>query len=503
MEHDRAAPLQAAEHYASAIKAFQAARQEASKGAADGPELARIDCFVQQCLERFSDCEKRVKKERAAQALAAPACQAHITAGGKPAAMATRGTQPTASRDVGLKREDRGAEERTWFGSVWSWIGREGGASLAQNSKSQHDAHRAADLNQPPAKPPPKLPDVPQRQPPGSGGRAAIAHVDPAGAGKVSEARKIAAPSAQNRGGKGGALKGVDSALAKVILDEVLDSSPGVAFDEIVGLAEAKQALREAIVLPALRPDLFHGLRAPPKGILMFGPPGNGKTMLAKAVASECNCRFFSISASSLTSKWVGQSEKMVRALFAVAHELQPTVIFLDEVDSILSARSANENEASRRLKTEFLVQFDGVGTSSDGRVVVVAATNRPQELDEAVIRRFTRRILIPLPDAAARHAIVLRLLDGHKADLNTPLLGKFIDSTLSYSASDLAALCKDAAMAPLRELGPDLARISEAQVRAITVKDLQAAASRSRSSISLEVIACFMLGLYRSRYVQ
>ena len=289
------------------------------------------------------------------------------------------------------------------------------------------------------------------------------------------------------------ALKGVDTALAKVILDEVLDSSPGVAFDEIVGLKEAKQALREAIVMPALRPDLFHGLRAPPKGILMFGPPGNGKTMLAKAIASECNCRFFNISASSLTSKWVGQAEKMVRALFAVAHELEPTVIFLDEVDSVLSARSANENEASRRLKTEFLVQFDGVSTSTEARVVVVAATNRPQELDEAVIRRFTRRILIPLPDADARCAMVQPLLRGQKANLDARQLRLFIDTTSDYSASDLAALCKDAAMAPLRELGSNLTAVRESEVRAITTKDLQAAAQRSRSSVSMEVcvIAC------------
>ena len=292
------------------------------------------------------------------------------------------------------------------------------------------------------------------------------------------------------------ALKGVDTALAKVILDEVLDSSPGVAFDDIVGLKEAKQALREAIVMPAMRPDLFHGLRAPPKGILMFGPPGNGKTMLAKAIASECNCRFFNISASSLTSKWVGQAEKMVRALFAVAHELEPTVIFLDEVDSILSARSANENEASRRLKTEFLVQFDGVNTSAEARVVVVAATNRPQELDEAVIRRFTRRILIPLPDADARCAMVQQLLQGHKADLDPRSLRAFTASTSEYSASDLAALCKDAAMAPLRELGSNLSAVRESEVRAITIKDLQAAAQRSRSSVSMKV-CCTSAALY------
>ena len=132
-------------------------------------------------------------------------------------------------------------------------------------------------------------------------------------------------------------------------------------WNEIAGLEKAKQTLQEAVILPALRPDLFQGLRAPPRGVLLFGPPGTGKTMLAKCVATESHANFFNISASSLTSKWHGEGEKLVRKLFDIARKMQPSVIFIDEIDSLLSSRRENEHDAVRRLKTEFLVHLDGL----------------------------------------------------------------------------------------------------------------------------------------------
>ena len=156
-----------------------------------------------------------------------------------------------------------------------------------------------------------------------------------------------------------------------------MDRSPGVGWEAIAGLAVAKRTLMESVILPSLRPDIFTGLRAPPKGVLLYGPPGTGKTMLAKAVATETDAAFFSISASSLTSKWVGEGEKMVKALFSLARKLQPTVIFMDEIDSLLGARSKGEHDASRRLKTEFLVQLDGAATDGDDRILIIGATNR------------------------------------------------------------------------------------------------------------------------------
>lgn len=148
----------------------------------------------------------------------------------------------------------------------------------------------------------------------------------------------------------------IDKDILATLQDSILEGDPNVKWDDISGLSEVKKILNETIVLPTLRPDIFNGLYAPSKGILLYGPPGTGKTLLAKAVATECKSTFFSISASTLTSKWMGEGEKLMRGLFALALEKAPSVIFFDEIDSIMGARGGNEHEASRRLKTEFLV---------------------------------------------------------------------------------------------------------------------------------------------------
>jgi len=190
--------------------------------------------------------------------------------------------------------------------------------------------------------------------------------------------------------------------MVKNIMESVIDKGPGIKWTDIQGLKKVKMALIENIVYPQMRPDIFTGLREPTRGILLYGPPGNGKTMLAKAVATECQSTFFSISASTLMSKWVGESEKLMRTLFALAAVYSPSIIFIDEIDSMLSARSSSENEAARRVKTEFLIQLDGVG-SAKARTLVIGATNRPFDLDEAALRRLTKRVYIGLPDKEAR----------------------------------------------------------------------------------------------------
>ncbi|KAK3928210.1 Fidgetin-like protein 1, partial [Frankliniella fusca] len=186
----------------------------------------------------------------------------------------------------------------------------------------------------------------------------------------------------------------------------VLITGQGDSWNNIGGLEGVKASIKEAVILPMLRPDIFTGIRAAPKGILLYGPPGTGKTMIARCIAAEGQSNFFNVSASSLTSKWVGEGEKMVKALFLVARyalsifkAMQPSVIFIDEVDSLLSKRTEKENDAAKKIKTEFLVSMDGAATDSKDNVLVVAATNRPGDIDEAIRRRFVKRFLVPLPD--------------------------------------------------------------------------------------------------------
>ncbi|XP_034833792.1 spastin isoform X2 [Maniola hyperantus] len=291
------------------------------------------------------------------------------------------------------------------------------------------------------------------------------------------------------------AVRGVDPKLVQLILDEIVEGGPKVHWDDIAGQDAAKQALQEMVVLPSLRPELFTGLRSPAKGLLLFGPPGNGKTLLARCVAAECSATFFSISAATLTSKYVGDGEKMVRALFQVARELQPSIIFVDEVDSLLCERSSGEHEASRRLKTEFLVEFDGLPAAGADRLIVMAATNRPQELDEAALRRFPKRVYVTLPDARTRGALLRRVLARGAAasSLTDDDIVRLAALTDGYSGSDLTALCRDAALGPIRELDPEEVKCLDLSlVRSITFHDFMDALKRIRPSVSPHSLAAY-----------
>ncbi|XP_054018316.1 spastin isoform X4 [Dryobates pubescens] len=289
-------------------------------------------------------------------------------------------------------------------------------------------------------------------------------------------------------------FRNVDSNLANLILNEIVDSGPAVKFDDIAGQELAKQALQEIVILPSLRPELFTGLRTPARGLLLFGPPGNGKTMLAKAVAAESNATFFNISAASLTSKYVGEGEKLVRALFAVARELQPSIIFIDEVDSLLCERREGEHDASRRLKTEFLIEFDGVQSSGEDRILVMGATNRPQELDDAVLRRFTKRVYVSLPNEETRLVLLKTLLSKQGSPLTQKELAQLARMTDGYSGSDLTALAKDAALGPIRELKPEQVKnMSASEMRNIKLSDFTESLKKIKRSLSPQTLEAYI----------
>ena len=226
------------------------------------------------------------------------------------------------------------------------------------------------------------------------------------------------------------------------------------------------------VVLPTLRPELFTGLREPAKGLLMFGPPGNGKTLLARALAAEASSNLINISSSSLTSKWLGEGEKLVKALFSVARHIQPTIIFIDEIDALLSERRSGEHEGVRRIKTEFLLQFEGMTTGSGERIVVVAATNRPQELDDAALRRFTKRVYVRMPDVETRTKLITQLLTKQGSPLTSKEISRVVGMTEGYTCSDITNLARDAALAPVREFSTaQLATIQPQDIRQIQLQ--------------------------------
>jgi len=243
--------------------------------------------------------------------------------------------------------------------------------------------------------------------------------------------------------------KKLQGALSSAIVVE----KPNIKWSDVAGLDKAKELLKEAVILPIKFPQLFTGKRKPWKGILLYGPPGTGKSYLAKAVATEANnSTFFSVSSSDLVSKYVGESEKLVKNLFEMARDRKPSIVFIDEVDSLASARSDGENDSSRRLKTEFLVQMQGVGVDMNG-VLTLGATNCPWDLDPAIRRRFQKRIYISLPKAPAR-AVMFKIHIGSTpcklTDNDFELLAK---KTEGFSGSDISTVVNDALMEPVRTM--------------------------------------------------
>ncbi|XAR67906.1 Adenosinetriphosphatase [Bertholletia excelsa] len=292
----------------------------------------------------------------------------------------------------------------------------------------------------------------------------------------------------------------------RLLADVIPPSDIGVTFDDIGALENVKDTLKELVMLPLQRPELFckGQLTKPCKGILLFGPPGTGKTMLAKAVATEAGANFINISMSSITSKWFGEGEKYVKAVFSLASKIAPSVIFVDEVDSMLGRReNPGEHEAMRKMKNEFMVNWDGLRTKDTERVLVLAATNRPFDLDEAVVRRLPRRLMVNLPDVPNRAKILKVILA--KEDLSPDVdLDSVASMTDGYSGSDLKNLCVTAAHRPIREIlekekkekaaalaegKPPPALSGSADIRPLNMDDFKFAHERVCASVSSESV--------------
>lgn len=239
--------------------------------------------------------------------------------------------------------------------------------------------------------------------------------------------------------------------MEKSLSNAIVVEKPNIKWSDVAGLHNAKNMLKEAVILPIKFPQLFTGNRKPWKGILLYGPPGTGKSFLAKAVATEAdNSTFFSVSSSDLVSKYLGESEKLVRTLFESARKNSPSIIFIDEIDSLCGNRSDGENDSTRRIKTEFLVQMQGVGKTNDN-VLVLGATNTPWQLDPAIRRRFEKRIYIPLPDVEAREALFRLLIGKTPNSLQEDDFATLAEMTEGFSGSDIDSVNRDALYEPIR----------------------------------------------------
>ncbi|XVE86166.1 hypothetical protein DITRI_Ditri18aG0014000 [Diplodiscus trichospermus] len=271
-------------------------------------------------------------------------------------------------------------------------------------------------------------------------------------------------------------LKHLEAHLVRQIMAEIIDHDATVKWDEIAGLEHAKSSLLETVLCPVLNPKIFQGVRSVGKGVLLFGPPRTGKTMIGKAIAGEMKATFFNICASSLSSKWLGEGENMVRALFTVARHLQPSVIFLDKIDAILFRQSSStEHEAFRRIKTQILVEMEGIDSESN-QIIIIGATNRPQDLDEAARRRLSKRLYIPLLTTEARLQIFFKTMEkgGWYA------LSEQEPDRIS-SLTDDVRNGKD-----IRELEPD-------DLRVVALQDFENALKEVRPSVSQMELAAFV----------
>ena len=266
-----------------------------------------------------------------------------------------------------------------------------------------------------------------------------------------------------------------------------------VAFEDIGGLDDIIEELRESVIYPLTLPHLYAGhssLLTAPSGVLLYGPPGCGKTMLAKALARESGACFINLHISTLTEKWYGDSNKLVAAVFSLARKLQPSIVFIDEIDAVLGTRRAGEHEASGMVKAEFMTHWDGLASSTaeggSQRICILGATNRIQDIDEAILRRMPKKFPVSLPNASQRKQIFELTLRDTKIDRSRSKNGVpafelniLVRVSAGMSGSDIKEACRDAAMVPVREYikahkerGRSMCGIKSEEVRGLQTDD-------------------------------
>ncbi|KAA8650104.1 hypothetical protein EYZ11_001303 [Aspergillus tanneri] len=271
-----------------------------------------------------------------------------------------------------------------------------------------------------------------------------------------------------------------------IAMDVVAPDDIPVSFEDIGGLSEIIEELKESVIYPLTMPHLYtstSSLLTAPSGVLLYGPPGCGKTMLAKALAHESGACFINLHISTLTEKWYGDSNKLVNAVFSLARKLQPSIVFIDEIDAVLGTRRSGEHEASGMVKAEFMTHWDGLTSANSmgepQRVVVLGATNRIQDIDEAILRRMPKKFPVVLPPAAQRLRILSLILKDTKVDRENFDLHYLVKAMAGMSGSDIKEACRDAAMVPVRELirqkkadGLQMTSVDPSEVRGLRTED-------------------------------
>ncbi|KAJ1522327.1 hypothetical protein ONE63_002622 [Megalurothrips usitatus] len=267
------------------------------------------------------------------------------------------------------------------------------------------------------------------------------------------------------------------------------------SWDHIAGLDNVLRELRETVILPIQKKELFadSNLSRAPKGVLLYGPPGCGKTMIAKAIAKEAGCNFINLDMSCLTDKWYGESQKLAAAVFTLAVKLQPCIVFIDEIDSFLRSRTSFDHEATAMIKAQFMSFWDGLTTDPSCTVIIMGTTNRPQDLDRAILRRMPATFHIDMPNTAQRHQILDIILKTEPvaSDVNLRRLGEI---TEGFSGSDLRELCRSASVYRLKDYVSSTQKekvnsSNESEdefhdaLRPITMEDLSAAYLKLRNS--------------------